>query len=90
MTIISYISTRESTIFCRLFSSSNAVTARRTRSSRPDERSSGQNRGFALGCFFRSRLNAHVRQVVAFRGAVGDCDNHFGYCQLVARMGIEP
>jgi hypothetical protein len=59
-------------------SSSIAVTARMTLDSRPDERSNGQNLGFAFGGFFRRRRKAQVRQVFAFQGAVGDCDNHLG------------
>ena len=34
-----------------------------------------------MGCFRRRRRSAQVRQVFALRGAVGDCESHFGYDQ---------
>jgi hypothetical protein len=68
------------------FSVNKAVTARRMRSSLPDDMSRGQNRGFALGCFFLNRRKAQVRHVFAFHGAVGDCANHFGYLHLAYEL----
>ena len=70
-----------------------ALTALMTRDLRPEDRSSGQNLGLALGLalgsFRRRRRRAHVRQVFAFLGAVGDWVSHFGYSKQSA-VGMLP
>jgi len=67
------------TVFRIDFSSRSAVTALCTLSLFPEDKSNGQNLGFDLGCFLRCLRNAHVRQVFASFGAVGDCESHLGY-----------